>query len=147
MEHNHPAPHPHGTCGFYGATGDPLDWMMPQAALLDVELYGRVVRHERGWRASRQRVLGARFARGCVDCLAREARPALVTRRDPLGSPRLLVAARCGRCVAVWRSPSDGELVAPAELAGLLGTEVSWLDETTSAHVLRCGASRAPTGG
>lgn len=144
VQDNHPAPHLGGTCGFYGATGDPLDWMMPQAALLDVELYGRVVRHESGWRAGRQRVLGARFARGCVDCLAADPRSALVTRPDPLGSRRLLVAPRCARCLPVWRSPSDGEEVALADLAGLLGTEVSWLDAATSAQVLRRGANRTP---
>ena len=138
---NHPAPHPRGTCGFYGSTGDPLGWMMPEAALLDVELFGRVIRHERGWRAGRQRVLGAAFVRGCMACGRFVRRPLLVTVPAPMDTRSLLVAPRCDRCARIWRSPRHGERMTPGEVAGLLGTEVGWLDEACSRRVLERAAT------
>jgi hypothetical protein len=57
----HEVPHPDGSCGFHATTEDPLQWFMPEVALLHVEFFGRVIRHERGVRASHQRVLGAAF--------------------------------------------------------------------------------------
>lgn len=137
VDGNHPAPHPRGSCGFYGSTGDPLEWMLPEAALLDVELFGRVIRHERGWRAEGQRVLGARFVHGCAACLRPTADPVLVTAPAPVDTGGLLVSPRCPRCARVWRAPTWGEVLEPAELAGLLGTEVTWLDTSDSARVLR----------
>ncbi|HVL99034.1 MAG TPA: hypothetical protein VM324_07065 [Egibacteraceae bacterium] len=145
VDGNHAAPHPRGTCGFYGSTGDPLAWMLPEAALLDVELFGRVIRHERGWRAGGQRVLGVRFLHGCAACLRPVTGPLLVTAPAPVDTRGVLVAPRCARCAQVWRSPSYGDVLEPAELAGLLGTEVSWLDPVRSARVLqRQARSRRP---
>lgn len=141
VQGNHSAPHPRGTCGFYGSTGDPLGWMMPESALLDVELFGRVIRHERGWRAGGQRVLGASFVRGCMACVTYVERPELVAVPAPAATRSLLVAPRCTRCARVWRAPGEGEPLSPGELAGLLGTEVGWLDELRSRRVLARAAT------
>lgn len=143
VQANHEAPHPQGTCGFYGSTGDPLGWMMPESALLDVELFGRVIRHERGWRASGQRVLGASFVRGCMACGGYVEHPELAAVPAPAATRSLLVAPRCQRCARVWRAPGDGDALTPGELAGLLGTEIGWLDELRSRRVL----DRAATAG
>lgn len=46
-----------GNCGFYAwKPGQPFPWMAG-TWLLEVDLYGRVVEHERGYRAQKQRVL------------------------------------------------------------------------------------------
>lgn len=140
----HEAPHAAGTCGFHGTSDDPLGWIIPESAILEVELYGRVIRHERGWRASRQRVLGARFVRGCMSCCAYDPQARLVTVPAPVVERALLVGPRCRRCAAVWRWPSMGEGIGLADLAGLLGTEVSWADEATSREVCRRTAGRRP---
>ncbi len=51
----HPAPDPDCTCGFYGVT-DESD-ADTGAVMLEVEFSGRIVVHEKGYRAERQRVL------------------------------------------------------------------------------------------
>jgi hypothetical protein len=54
--HKHPEPGD-GQCGFYAwKPGEPFPWMAG-TWLLEVDLYGRVVEHERGYRAQKQRVL------------------------------------------------------------------------------------------
>ena len=140
----HPAPHPAGTCGFHATTDDPLGWMLPEAALLEVELFGRIIRHERGWRASRQRVLGARFLRACMSCYAFAVDAVLVTAPAPMDQRALMVAPRCRRCAEAWRWPDVGETVSMADLAGLLGTEVSWAADAVTREVLRRAAGRRP---
>lgn len=54
----HERPEPgDGQCGFYAwKLGQPFPWMAG-TWLLEVDLYGRVVEHERGYRAQKQRVL------------------------------------------------------------------------------------------
>lgn len=135
--HSHAAPHLRGTCGFYGNADDHFSWMLPDAALLDVEFFGRIIRHERGWRAAGQRVLGARFVRGCAACLRTGSDARLVTVPSPVNSRGALVAPRCARCARIWRSDTYGDELSPAQLGGLLCTEVSWLDEVSSDEVLR----------
>jgi hypothetical protein len=142
VSENHAAPHPAGTCGFHGTDTDPLAWMVPEGAVLDVELYGRVIRHERGWRASHQRVLGVAFARGCMECRREVPDPVLATVRAPMVGRQLLVVPRCGRCAAVWRGRDD-DPIAVADLAGLLGTEVSWAGPQVTARALRQGGRRS----
>lgn len=133
---NHTAPHFLGTCGFHGSTADPYGWMLPDTAMLDVELYGRVIRHERGWRAAGQRVLGAWFVKGCTSCV-RPAREAVLVTATPQTDPRSwVVAPRCARCARVWHSSELGYCLTAGELAGLLGTEVSWLGPAASGQVL-----------
>jgi hypothetical protein len=54
--HEHPVAGD-GHCGFYAwKPGQPLQWVAG-TWMLDVDLYGRVVEHERGYRAQKQRVL------------------------------------------------------------------------------------------
>lgn len=140
----HEVPHAAGTCGFHATTDDPLGWMLPESALLQVELYGRIIRHERGWRAARQRVLGARFLQACMSCYSPAPDAVLVTAPAPTDQRALLVGPRCPRCADAWRWPDAGERVAMADLAGLLGTEVCWADEAVSREVLRRAAGRRP---
>jgi hypothetical protein len=127
----HDAPDRDGSCGFHGTAQDPISWLVPDAALLDVELFGRVVRHERGWRASRQRVLGAAFLRACRECRGPAAM--LVALPSDVVDGWWTVGARCLRCVDAF----DDDAISPAHLAGLLGTEVSWADEPTTSEALR----------
>jgi hypothetical protein len=54
--HEHPEPG-NGHCGFYAWKPDQLFPWQAGTWLLDVDLYGRVVEHERGYRAQKQRVL------------------------------------------------------------------------------------------
>jgi hypothetical protein len=146
VEGEHAPPHVAGTCGFHGTSDDPLGWMLPETALLDVELYGRIIRHERGWRAASQRVLGAQFIRGCMSCYQADPEAVLVTIPAPVVERALLVGPRCRRCAAVWRWPDNGGQIAVPDLAGMLGTEVSWADAATSAEVLRRSIGRRPPG-
>lgn len=120
--------------------------MLPESVLLDVELYGRVVRHERGWRASAQWVLGARFVQGCMSCYQHDPETVLVTVPAPIAERALMVGPRCRRCAAVWRWPDTGERIELSDLGGLLATEVSWADAATSREVLRRAAGRRPPG-
>lgn len=54
-------PDPGCTCGFYAAPADMLpDWRRPGCVELDVQLSGRIIEHERGYRAQFQTVLAAR---------------------------------------------------------------------------------------
>jgi hypothetical protein len=54
--HDRPEPND-GHCGFYAwKTGRPFPWMAG-TWLLEVDLYGRVIEHEHGYRAQKQRVL------------------------------------------------------------------------------------------
>jgi hypothetical protein len=54
--HEHPVPGD-GNCGFYAwKPGQPFQWTTG-TWMLDVDLYGRVVEHEHGYRAQKQRVL------------------------------------------------------------------------------------------
>ena len=57
-------------CGFYAMANvdDVPERAQHQNWLLDVELYGRVKRHARGWRAEKQRVLAAVAPDRCVYC-------------------------------------------------------------------------------
>ena len=54
---SHPRPGRDTSCGFYAwKPGEPVPWQ-EKAWLLEVDLYGRVIEHERGYRAQKQRVL------------------------------------------------------------------------------------------
>jgi hypothetical protein len=108
-------------------------------ALLTVELDGTVLEYERGYRGERQRVMGVAFERSCTACeqegnvgrattlaasrqyhLSPFAR-SLPTSRPPAAS-MVPVRPVCDRHV-----PPGGQALSLPELAGLLGTEVSWL--------------------
>jgi hypothetical protein len=162
----HEPPELHCGCGFY-AQSEPDSWdvkvhavsgreLPVQIAHLDVELYGRVIRHERGWRAQRQRVLAVVFAPTCP-CGAHATVLSSYFGDDPMGQDSSYVWPVCD----AHRPPDDAEpppapkmvevdvttlgssirqtILAPAhapaappvtvtlaELANLLATEVRW---------------------
>lgn len=60
----HAAPDAECRCGFYALPDKPAPH--PTYACLEIELFGRVIEHERGYRAEKQRVLGATIARDAI---------------------------------------------------------------------------------
>src|SRR3954447_2441901 len=90
----HAAPDADCTCGFYAVGDDDDLWRLgggdPELVVLDVELSGRVIEHEHGYRASDQRVRGVSIPRRCVRC----GREAALLHRRLFGS----VVPACPRC-------------------------------------------------
>lgn len=113
----HEAPAFSCTCGFHGVAGMGVlartMCVHADMAVLDVDLSGRVVEHDLGWRASRQRVLGARFHDRCLHCDAPAAVIAAHGRWHPLCRSCGERARRRGRTV-----------LTPADAASALGLEV-----------------------
>jgi hypothetical protein len=68
----HEAPDVDCTCGFHGvadlATLGETMRVFADSVVLEVDFGGLVVEHERGWRASEQTVIGARFHDRCAKC-------------------------------------------------------------------------------
>jgi hypothetical protein len=136
-------------CGFYAYKhrADALDLLrytlacngLRDKALLAVELDGTVLEYERGYRAERQQVMGVQVERVCGSCRDRgvgrratglaasyDYRMPALARLTGTGS-----AAASGllpvRAVCDAHAPDRGHVFGIAELAGLLGTEVTWL--------------------
>lgn len=69
---DHEAPHVNCSCGFYAVADDDALWRLgahqPNLAILDVELAGRVIEHEHGYRASNQRAIAVWLRPTCVRC-------------------------------------------------------------------------------
>ena len=69
---DHEAPDADCSCGFYAVADDTQLWRLgadePELALLDVELAGRVIEHDHGYRASHQRVTRVQLHGVCVRC-------------------------------------------------------------------------------
>jgi hypothetical protein len=69
---DHAAPAAECSCGFYAVADDTQLWRLgadePELAVLDVELAGRVIEHDHGYRASDQRVTSVQFHGACVRC-------------------------------------------------------------------------------
>jgi hypothetical protein len=69
---DHDAPAADCSCGFYAVADDSQLWRLgadePELAVLDVELAGRIIEHDHGYRASDQRVTSVRFHGVCVRC-------------------------------------------------------------------------------
>jgi hypothetical protein len=69
---DHRAPDSDCSCGFYAVVDESQLWRLgadePELAVLDVELAGRVIEHDHGYRASHQRVTHVRFHGVCVRC-------------------------------------------------------------------------------
>ena len=108
----HEAPHPDCVCGFYGVTHQRLhevsvDYCGRSCADLEVELYGKVIAHKSGWRASKQRVLAVHLDLGCTTC----RRPAVGVGREGV------LCAGCGK---------GEKVLSPADLASAWGVEVRW---------------------
>ncbi|MFN0092343.1 MAG: hypothetical protein ACKVWR_19080, partial [Acidimicrobiales bacterium] len=89
---DHRAPDWDCGCGFYAVADDTQlrevmgAYRQPHWARLEVELFGRVIEHERGWRASRQVTLSAAWPNVCRRCSG----PASgFTRGDTVDGPAL----------------------------------------------------------
>ncbi len=110
--HAHPAPALDCSCGFHATADDEhltrLGADEPDVAVLDVELAGHVIEHERGFRASHQRTRAVRVHAVCVRC----GRAAEVLHQRRFGS----LVPSCRRCT---RHP-----VPLAEAARSLGVPV-----------------------
>jgi hypothetical protein len=110
-------------CGFYALEDRPSILVgVPAPVRLTVELFGRVVRHEHCLRAERQVVLQTELSPWCSCCAAPAVGVAAVRiARDalPVGWRRLLSV-----CSAHGDRRAHGPLLAPVDVAGLLGTEV-----------------------
>lgn len=92
--HAHAAPAIDCSCGFHATVDDEhltrLGVDEPDIALLDVELAGHVIEHERGYRASHQRTREVRVHGVCVRC----GRAAEVLHRRRFGA----LVPSCRRC-------------------------------------------------
>lgn len=110
----HPAPQLRCTCGFYAfkSRSKALEmWEDTLAtALLEVDLYGTIVEHERGFRAQSQVVLALHLPTRCRHCLR-------VADGVSVGADGYYEVA-CSRC----RDRRGG--ITSEELAVLVGTEV-----------------------
>jgi len=91
---SHAAPDAECTCGFYAVDNDDDLWRLgggdPELVVLDVELSGRVIEHQHGYRASDQRVRAVSIPRRCVRC----GREAELLHKRRFGS----VVPACPRC-------------------------------------------------
>ena len=69
---DHEAPDADCSCGFYAVADDTQLWRLgadePELGVVDVELSGRVIEHDHGYRASHQRVTHVQFHGVCVRC-------------------------------------------------------------------------------
>lgn len=137
--HVHRVPEPSCTCGFYALGNseeleEKLGSWRPEEVELDVELGGRVVRHERGLRGEHQAVLGVRIHPLCALCSPRNPRRTVVVGRVERGRRRADwegLLPLCDRCASqaadLWTVPGlaaaleaevtvdrDAETVAPS---------------------------------
>ena len=71
----HDAPQADCSCGFYAVADESQLWRLgadePELAVAEVELAGRVIEHDHGYRASDQRVTEVRLHGACVRCGSR----------------------------------------------------------------------------
>jgi hypothetical protein len=104
---SHDAPDTGCSCGFYAVADEGQLWRLgadePELAVVEVELSGRVIEHDHGYRASDQRVRAVRVHGVCVRC----GRHAEVFGQRRFGG---LVPA-CRRCA---RRPVDAAAVSHA---------------------------------
>ena len=120
---------PHGAtpslscrCGFYAWTErDDAFKVYPTAALLEVDLFGTVIVHERGYRASRQRVLAVWLPKTCASSLcAADATEVAEVDKQVLGF--------CSQHASLVPETALSARGTTSDLAALIGTEVRWLD-------------------
>ena len=128
----HEAPSANCSCGFYAVREqDEAAADLHGVVLLEVELYGRVIVHENGYRAERQRVLSVRVPRQCSSWLcATDAMCVALSTEEVAGyrgtSTRSVILPFCRDHAAltdhdVLHTPSS-----LSDIAALLGTEVRW---------------------
>jgi hypothetical protein len=119
----HPAPDPRCTCGFYAVADDEQLWRLgtgdPELVVLDVDLSGRVIEHEHGYRASNQRVRQVSVPRRCVRC-GREAQ--LLNKR--MFGAVVPACTRCARRPLTLEEASEA-LDVPVRFEGEVGTPAS----------------------
>jgi hypothetical protein len=99
-------------CGFYALIEKPTEWEYG-AFRAQVELFGRVVRGERGYRAERQRVLSLEAQRICVNLNCKKKAHGFSVGANGQ------ISAMCSKCAVL-------ALAQPAEMTAKLGTQVSW---------------------
>jgi hypothetical protein len=141
----HAVPDPSCGCGFASAddVATLLDLIEPTvrdlagAALLDVELTGRRWTDGRTTRAAEQHVLGGGVIRWCPACgpddLAAHGPARLYGRERTVGLRRMHgVVARCD----AHAEPAGLAAYTLADLAGLLGTELTWAPDEVVAALL-----------
>lgn len=120
------------TCGFYAVPSlrqalEVRRWLSTAEAVLKVELYGKIVRHERGYRAEKQRVLEVTLWPLCR--CNRAATSLWVSTVSPLLIPM------CRACLDQLPLPDRLErvkrrhLVSLADLANAWSMDVRWLTE------------------
>ena len=119
----HAAPDAQCTCGFYAVDNDDDLWRLgggdPELVVLDVELSGRVIEHEHGYRASDQRVRAVSIPRRCVRC----GREAELLHKRMFGS----VVPACPRCARNPMTLDDASIAlgVPVGVEGEAGTPAS----------------------
>lgn len=126
--HVHRVPEPDCTCGFYALSdsielAERLGPWRPEEIELDVELGGRVVKHERGLRGEHQAVLGVRIHPMCALCSPRNPRKTVVVGRVDRNNRRADwegLLPLCDRCAS-----QAADLWTIAGLASAIGAEVT----------------------
>jgi hypothetical protein len=113
---SHAAPDARCTCGFYAVDNDDDLWRLgggdPELVVLDVDLSGRLIEHEHGYRASNQRVRRVRVPRRCARC----GREAELLHRRLFGA----VVPSCKRCARrpLALEEASKTLEVPVEFSG-----------------------------
>lgn len=123
----HAAPDQNCTCGFYAVTKERYRAELTagystSVCTLDVDLFGRVIVHENGYRAERQRVLGVTLDPCAVDC---DEATAAVLFAPVLGErPRLVCERHLPLFDGLRTEYPDVALLSVDEIAQHLGVEV-----------------------
>lgn len=122
---DHDAPYPKCLCGFhtYSHRGDAESVLSehPGSVLLEVDLYGNIVEHERGVRAEQQVVLSAALPPRCFRCGV-----AATELTDFAGTPAGKGVPWSSLVVACGRHRAQQTLTL-AELSALTAVELRWL--------------------
>lgn len=135
---SHAVPEASCTCGFYALRSreEALNAGYSAHAVLEVELFGKVIKHERGYRAERQRVLAVHVlpssaARGGLVVLP----PALDG--DDMAALERAIAAfaasiKPGTPVGMYTRWDNERAFSLADLSNELGVEVTWDESVTT---------------
>ena len=133
-EHKSTVPAEAGTCGFYGLM-DPtllprrthLVAMVRKACLLQVSFSGKVVPGADGYRAEQQDVLTVWINRRCIHCKNKAWFVAATDEKRTFGKkPSFYMVPICHKHRNKYR-----QYYTLAELRGMLGTDVFWLETVT----------------
>lgn len=122
----HDAPHPDCMCGFYGVKpGVEVDGYEPDrnSTVLDVELYGKVIHHEKGYRAEKQRIMAVRLG-GCGGFLCEKPPELLVFDVTNILAKKVVLAAPFCLEHGQGLATDKWETITLERAANLLGTEV-----------------------